>query len=180
MRAWVPSAFSMSMPVESTPTTLVPSSTSTPILVEAVLGCATESVAERWQDLGRRVQQHDPRLTRVDRPEVPLEGAVRELGDLTGHLDARGPGTDDDEGEIAVALGRGSGELGPLEGTEDAATQFEGVIDALHAGGVLSELVVAEVGLPGTCCDEQGVERRHGLAAENLAGHGLGRRGRSR
>ena len=102
-----------------------------------------------------------------------------QLGDLAGHLDAGGAGADDDEGEVAVALGRGRRELGPLEGAEDAAAQLEGVVDALHPGGVLGELVVAEVGLPGAGRDEQRVERRHGLATQDLARHRLGRRGRS-
>ena len=75
-----------------------------------------------------------PRLPGVDGAEVALEGAVGELGDLAGHLDAGRPGADDDEGQqvVDVVAARGA-ELGQLEGAEDPAAQLEGVVDALHA-----------------------------------------------
>ena len=98
----------------------------------------------------------------VDRPEVLLQRAVRELGDLAGHLDAGRAGADDDEGQQVVdVLAAGGAELGHLEGAEDPAAQLEGVVDALHAGRELGEVVVAEVGLAGAGGDDQRVVRRH-------------------
>ena len=71
-------------------------------------------------------------------------------------------------------LALGGAELGHLEGTEDPAAQLEGVVDALHAGGELGELVVAEVGLAGAGGHDQRVVRRHGLAAEDMVGDRAG------
>ena len=61
-------------------------------------------------------------------------------------------------------------ELGELEGAEDPAAQLERVVDALHAGRELGELVVAEVGLAGAGRHDQRVVRRHRLAAEHVRG----------
>ena len=95
------------------------------------------------------------------RAEVAAQGAVRELGDLAGHLDAGRAGADDDEGQQPVDVSACVvGQLGQLEGAEDAAAQLEGVVDALHARRELGELVVAEVGLAGAGGDDQRVVRR--------------------
>ena len=100
-----------------------------------------------------------------------MQRALGELGDLAGHLDTGRAGTDDDEGQQVVdVLALGGHQLGQLEGTEDAAAQLEGVVDALHARGELGELVVAEVGLAGAGRHDQRVVRRHRLAAEHVVG----------
>ena len=79
-----------------------------------------------------------------------------ELGDLAGHLDSGRAGADHDEGQQMVdVLAAAGAELGHLERAEDAPAQLEGVVDALHAGGVLGEVVVAEVGLGGAGGDEK-------------------------
>ena len=117
-------------------------------VLELALGLRAELLAEGRQHLGRGVEQDHPGGPGVDRAEVTLEGAVRELGDLTGHLHARGTGADDDEGQQVVDVVATVGaQLGHLEGTEDASPELEGIVDALHARGVLGEVVVAEVGL---------------------------------
>ena len=64
-------------------------------------------------------------------------------------FDAGRARADDDERHQAVDLGLVGGQLGQLEGAEDATARLEGVVDALHAGSELGEPVVAEVGLPG-------------------------------
>ena len=95
-----------------------------------------------------------------------------ELGDLTGHLHTGRAGTDDHEGQQVVdVLAAQSAELGHLEGTEDPPAQLQGVVDGLHAGGELGEVVVAEVGLGGPGGDQERVVRRHRLAAQHLGDH---------
>ena len=106
---------------------------------------------ERGQDLRRGVEQQDPRARRVDVAKVVSQGAVRELGDLPGHLDPGCARADDDEGEqpvdlIGVAGDRGN--LGPLERAENPPAQLQRVVDVLHPGGEPGEVVVAEVRLP--------------------------------
>ena len=69
-------------------------------------------------------------------------------------------------------LGGRAGQLGELEGAEDAPAQLEGVVDRLHPGRVAGELVVAEPRLPGARGDEQAVVGGHALAAEHRRGDG--------
>ena len=57
----------------------------------------------------------------VDGPERAGQGAVGELGDLTGDFDAGRTGADDDESEPAFTLGGVGGDLGGLERAEDAS-----------------------------------------------------------
>src|SRR5690606_11071506 len=56
-----------------------------------------ESLRVRGKDLRGALDEDDARLGRVDAAEVVAEGVARKFGDGAGHLDARGPGADDDE-----------------------------------------------------------------------------------
>ena len=141
-------------------------------LGEAADRAVAELLAERAEHRGSRVEQDDAGLGGVDAPEVALEGAPRQLGDLTGHLDARRAGADDDEGHQPLDLGRGRRELGELERAEDAPAQLERVVDRLHARGVARELVVAEVGLSRAGRDDEGVVGRDALAPDRGVGDG--------
>ena len=149
--------------------------TSTPSFSSSAWAFSPELGAEGRQHLRGGVDEHDAGGAGVDRAEVLVERAVRELGDLAGHLHAGRAGADDHEGQQVVdVVAAGRPELGHLEGAEDPAAQLEGVVDALHAGGELGEVVVAEVGLAGAGGDQQRVVRRHGLATEDLRGDGAG------
>ena len=72
---------------------------------------------------------------------------------------------------LLVAAGRA--ELGHLEGAEDPAPELEGVVDRLHAGRELGEVVVAEVGLRRAGRHDERVVRRHGRPTEHLRGDDL-------
>jgi len=131
-------------------------------------------VTESGQHGRSGVEQHDSGPAGVDVAEVLAQRATGQLRDLTGHLHAGGPRADDDERHQPVDLLGRAGQLGPLERPEDPAAQLEGVVDRLHPGGELRELVVAEVGLPGTRRDEQGVVGGDRLAVEHAGGDGPG------
>lgn len=73
-----------------------------------------------------------------------------------------------------MALGRVGGDLGGLECAEDAAAQFQGVVDALHPGREGGVLVVAEVGLLCAGGHDQAVVGRHRLHAHQVGGDRLG------
>src|SRR3546814_1220723 len=77
-------------------------------------------------------------------------------------------GADDDEGQLAPDLVLGLRELGELEGAEDAAAQLEGVVDRLHARGVLGEVVVAEVRLAGAGGHDEGRSEEHTSELKSL------------
>ncbi len=88
--------------------------------------------------------------------------------DLARQLDAGGPGPDHHEGQAAFALGRIRGDLGGLERAQDAATQLQRVVDALHPGREGGVLVVAEVGLLGAGGHDQAVVGRHRFHAHQV------------
>ena len=92
--------------------------------------------------------------------ERAFEGVVGQFGDLPGHFDAGGSGADHHESEQLGPADRVTGALGLLEGAQDAATQFQRVVDGLHTGRPLGEMVIAEVGLARAGRHDQGVVRR--------------------
>lgn len=80
------------------------------------------------------------------RRKLRLSARREKLGDLPGHLDARGTGADHSERQphtlgLGVLL-----HLGHLKGAEDARTQLQSVVNRLHPRGEPPELVVSEVG----------------------------------
>ena len=137
-------------------------------LLQPPLRLEAQLRAHRRQHRGRRVEQDDPALAGRDGAKRPGQGALGQLDDLAGQLDARRPGTDHHEGEPAMPLGRVGGDLGGLERAEDAAAQLQGVVDGLHAGRVGGVLVVAEVGLLCAGGHDEAVVGRHRLHAHQV------------
>jgi hypothetical protein len=82
---------------------------------------------------------------------------VGELGNLADELDTGGPGPDHDKGEPVGSFLRVGGDLGHLELGKDAVAQVSGILDRLHTGGELGEVVVAEIGVGGTRSHHEGV-----------------------
>jgi len=132
------------MPVSSTSTTFAELDLDAH-LVQLAQGLRGQVVAERGQHRVERVDQDDPRLLRVDVAELPRQVPVRQLGDLTGHLDPGRSGADHHERQPPLDRGRVGLQLGELERAEDPATQLQRVVDALHARRELGKAVVAEI-----------------------------------
>ena len=124
-----------------------------------------EPVTERGERLLAAVEQEHAHRRRIERAELALQAAHRQLADLPGQLDAGRTGTDDDHRQPSLLLGGIGGDRGHLEGTEDAPAQLHRVVDGLHAGRVAGELVVAEVRLVDAGGDDQAVVRQLELAA---------------
>ena len=140
-----------------------------------------EFVAEPGEDLLAAVEQHHPGAGGVDRVEVRREGAVGQLGDLPGDLDARRPAADDDEGEPCAPPVRVLLQRGHLERAEDPRPQLERVVDRLHARRPARELVVPEVRLPGAGGHDQAVVRKlERRVVRGERGDRAARRGRTR
>ena len=87
-----------------------------------------------------------------------------------------GPGPDHDEGEPVGPFLRVGGDLGHLELGEDAVAQVPGILDRLHTGGELGEVVVAEIGVGGARGHHEGVvgqRERPGVRAVGVHGPAL-------
>jgi hypothetical protein len=84
---------------------------------------------ERRQDAVRLLDQQHATLARVGDPEVARQRVARQLADLPGHLDTRGPGADDDEGEPRRAPRGVLLQLGRLERLEDATAHVERALE---------------------------------------------------
>jgi hypothetical protein len=65
--------------------------------VEGSLCDIREFRSKGGEDCRTGIEQQDAQRGRVDLAKVPLQGTVRKLGDLTGHLNARRAGADDHE-----------------------------------------------------------------------------------
>ena len=118
---------------------------------------------EGGEHLFSRINEDHPCVGGVDVPVGADEGLVRELADLPGHLHAGRAAADDHESEEAPALHRISAGLGPLEGIDDAAANFQGVVDRLEPGGELCEMLVAEIRLIGAGGDDERIVRQRDL-----------------
>ena len=105
-----------------------------------------EPVTEGSQGFRSGVEQKHAGGGGVDRPELVSQGSHRQLAELAGQLAAGGPRSYHHEGQPFPPLLRVDGQLRHLERAEDPATDLEGVVDRLHAGGMGGELVVAEIG----------------------------------
>ncbi len=128
--------------------------------LELLLRRLAQLGAERGEHLVGAVHKDDASGGGINGAEVALQGCGGQLTNLSGHLHARGASTHDDERHELPAFGLVRGELGHLEGVEDAGTQLQGIVDGLHTGGVLRELVVAEVRLTCAGGDDEGVVGR--------------------
>ena len=143
-------------------------------LPQLIAGGCRELVPESAEYSWCGIKQNDLRLGGVDAAEIPAQRTVRQLADLTCHLDPGRSGAHDDESQPLLLLLRVLAQLSQLEAPEDAASQLQCVIDALHAGSKLGELIIAEVRLTGTRRNDQGVVRRNGGAQRAHRGDRFG------
>ena len=156
----LPSLYFTVMPLRSTSVTMAPSWISTPIFSSRSFAFSAELLTHRRQYRGRGVDQDHPRLGRVDVPERTLERVVGEfLRSARPSRHRSGPAPTTTNVSSFFRRTGIAGPLGLLERAEDPAAQFQRVVDGLHARRPLGELVVAEVGLPGTGSDDEAVVR---------------------
>ena len=142
-------------------------------LLQLALRLLAQALAKRRQDLRRAVQQVDLGLLGAKGVATGSECAVRHLGHLAGQLHTGRACADDDEGQFTLALFRGLSQLSTLESGNKAGADLKRVVQRLQARGELRKVVVAEVGLAGTGCDDEGVVGERGLLAALHGGDGL-------
>ena len=154
------------MPSASTSVTRVRIRSSTPARSISLVAIAHSRSPKRRQRLLAPVEQQHASARGIDAAEVVLQGASRQLCDLPRHLDAGRARPDHGEREpgplsLGVLL-----QLCHLERPEDAGAQLERIVDRLHPGRELAELVVAEVRAGRACRDDQRVVRHRQRRAE--------------
>ncbi len=104
-----------------------------------------------------RLDQHDPGVLGVDRPEVVAQRVVGDLAQRAGELHARRPAPDEHERHPRPPLDRVGLAFGGFEGDQDPAPDLRRVVDGLQARRVRRPVLVTEVGVMGAGGDDQRV-----------------------
>ncbi len=84
-----------------------------------------------------------------------FEGVASEFCDGAGHFDTCRAGADDDECEVFLSLVWIIEAFGVFECGEDAGADFGGFLDGFEAGCVLAPMIVSEVGMGYTGCEDE-------------------------
>ena len=140
---------------------------------QGALRLAAQALAEWRKNLRCAIKQVDLGAGGAVVGVLVTQSAVSQLGDLAGQLNTSWAGADDDEGQETLALSWVVNELGLFEGGDDSGTQLQCVIQGLHTRSELSEVIVAEVGLPSASGDDEGIVGEGTLEALKLSGNGL-------
>ena len=128
-----------------------------PQSLELLPGRRRAARRERRQDPVHRLDEDDPGVGRVDRPEIALERVARDLAEGACEFDARRPATDEHEGHPLATPFRISFPFRGLERDEDAPSDLDGVLDGLEPLGVGGPVVVPEERVVCTGRHDQGV-----------------------
>ncbi len=122
------------------------------------------------QDPVHRLDEEDPRVARIDRPEVAPERVVGDLAERPGQLHAgRSPADDHERHPLGPPFGVVLA-LGCLERDEDPAPDLGRVVDRLEARREGDPVVVIEVREPHARRDDQRVVRdRAAIREKDLA-----------
>ena len=90
------------------------------------------------------LDEHTPRLTRVDLAVIAGQHAVCQLGDLADDLDACRSRPHHDKRETRVAFRRVGCQLRHFERTQYVIPEVPGILQRLHSGREFLPLVVPE------------------------------------
>ena len=168
MRRSVPSESLTVMPLRSTSVTIASSWISTPIF--------SSRAAARWPSFspidGSTAGAASSRITRALVESMCRNAPFRVWSANSAICPAIstpvGPAPTTVNVSSLLAPLRIAGPFGLLEGAQNPAPQLERVVDRLHAGRELGEMVVAEVRLAGAGGDDQGVVGGFVAVAEQL------------
>ncbi len=144
-------------PRASTSTTMRRSIGVTPLRSRERRARSESDRREAREDPLAGLDQHDAAAARVGRAEVAAQAVPREFGDLPGHLDAGGPGADDDERQPRPSQLIVRRHLGRLERAEDRRAGDQSALERLDLVRELRPGVVAEVRVVRATGDDQRV-----------------------
>ena len=114
-------------------------------------GFSREVLGVSGKDARAGLDEDNAGVLGVNVAEIVGERVLGELADGTGHFDAGRTAADDHEchvGEAAVGV---LDFLGFLKGSEDAAANLKGVVEAFKSGGEGFPFGVAKIRMSGTC-----------------------------
>ena len=142
-----------------------------PQLFQRAPGVGRQPFGEGAQQAVAGLDQDDARALGVDVAEVGGQRLVRQFGDGPGHFHTGRPAADDHEVQVAALFVRMAGDLGALEGDQDALAHLGGVDDALQPRGEGRPGVLAEIAVLGTGGqDQEVIVDRAGGIREHLPG----------
>ena len=111
------------------------------------------------QDARAGVEQEHAGFGGVDVAEVVAHEELGDVANGAGQLDAGGAAADDDEVERRMPAVFLHLALGQFKGKQNAAANFEGVLDGLEAGRERFPIVMAEIGVGGSGGEDEVVVR---------------------
>jgi hypothetical protein len=114
-------------------------------------GFSREVLGVSGKDARAGLDEDNAGVLGVNVAEIVGERVLGELADRTGHFDAGRTTANDHEchvGEAAVGV---LDFLGFLKGSEDAAANLKGVVEAFKSGGEGFPFGVAKIRMSGTC-----------------------------
>ena len=94
---------------------------------------------------------------RIDGAEIVGEGVTADFGEGSGEFDSGGAGADDHEVQRIASFAGSGAAFGKFKGEQNAAADFERVLDGLEAGRESFPFVVAEIGVAGAGGDDEGI-----------------------
>src|ERR1700689_3351187 len=96
---------------------------------------------------------------RIDRPEVVSQSVAADFRKSPGQFNSRRSGANHHKLQRVTALAGKGAAFGEFEGQQNAATDFERVLDGLESRGQSFPFIVTKVGVAGAGGDEPGVVR---------------------
>ena len=133
--------------------------TSTPISVRSRRARSERSSENAVSTRGRRLEQHDARLGRIDAPEIPLHRGAADVGNRARQLDAGRSAAHNHEGRVRALPAGIALVLGALEGDQHAAPHLGRLLERLQSRREFLPLGVAEIAVARAARENQIVER---------------------
>ena len=162
-----------SIPRSSTSVTIAPRMTSTPLFSSSFL--ASPSFSPNGGSTCGAASSRIAGVAGVDRAEVAREGAVRQLGDLAGHLHPGRAGSDHDERQQVVDFSPRIAPSSAISNAPKIRPRSSRASSMLFMPGANSANGRCRSTLARARCNDQGVVRRDRLAAEHMGRHGPAR-----
>src|SRR6266542_2937728 len=121
------------------------------------------------------LEEKDARVARIDRAEIARQDVPGNLADGSRELGARRAAADQHESQEGPSPAGARFPLGLLEGEEDPSPDLEGILQVLQSRRARLPLLVSEVGMPRSGCEDEEVVSDTTVGHDDVAGSGVHR-----